>query len=175
MHALLKDPAATAALQATAALRYLANDDAGALRVARWFAVASNHADIAHEMLEKAAFRLRRSGILDAERDRIDARRDTVSQAYASDPAVDGRVRGVRGRLARLAALERTLEAPLPQQGPELDAVLRMLCGPHGWYHNMPLPGGRSSFDVGHIKKNSPVTARDHNEFQLALLVDFCV
>lgn len=170
MIGLLKDPGAAASLQAAVVMHYLANDNATAHRLARRCAVASSHSDTAGELLAKAAFRLRKAGMLAVERDRLDALRDHHTAVYAADPEQDRRIRVLRGRLDRLATLEDMLAHPVPRRGPELDAALRLLCGPHGWYHNMPLPDGRGSFDVGHIKLNSPVGAPDHNAFQLDLL-----
>lgn len=170
MIGLLQNPGAVDRLRSFAGSRYLENDDATAYRVACWFAVATAYTDAALELIEKTAFRGRRAGLLAAERRRLSAKRLAPSGAFSSDPAVDRRMRQLQERLARLDELSETLEQPVPREGPALDNLLLRLCGPNGWYHNMPLPDGRGTLDIGHYKQNSPIRSRDHNSFQLGLL-----
>ena len=166
MHSLLEHPGALATLRETAAMLYIGNHDVRAHQMARWSLAASDYAPVDGGFLQKTAFRGRDFGLLAAERDRLSHKLDR----QAKDPAVDSRMRELRAQLHRLNTLHEALKGSIPKEGDEFERLLVKFCGPGGWRHNMPLLDGRGTFDTGHIKRNSPVTASDHNIFQMELL-----
>lgn len=169
---LLQEPGSPGALQAQAATFYLSGDDQRARRLAQWLTAASDYAGNAAELLHKAAFRCRAQGALDAERRRLDAKAD-AKDVFSNRRETDDRMRDLRATLGRLAACDTAIAEPVPDDAAGVDRMLNLLCGPGGWRHNMPLLDGRWSFDVGHVKENSPVTGFDHNTAQLDLVRPF--